>query len=348
MAEIVRKHGHRMSMNRRDEVGKEKWAKHYSSNHQILLVGEGDFSFSLSLAMSFGSASNIVATSLDSYDILIKKYNRAKSNLGILRYFGAQLLHGVDSINMKLHTDLRIRKFDRIVYNFPHAGFLGKESDHLVIMMHKNLVRGFFMNAIDMLLPKGEVHVTHKTAHPFDTWNIEELATQSGLTLIECIDFKIEDYPGYNNKRGDGKDSDLPFPLGKCSTFKFILSSQAMEYLTTSHHRRNSQQPQEIPLQTGNARMDSNPSSIMMKSKECFWIFREYFNHARLTSGKTDDYLPNSVKDMLRIGFERYNAENHGKPLDGYVDLLKELHSLSKERVTFLQRWLMEMDHYRL
>lgn len=46
---------------------REKWLKYYSSYHEILLVGEGDFSFSLSLAMSFGSASNIVATSLDSY-----------------------------------------------------------------------------------------------------------------------------------------------------------------------------------------------------------------------------------------------------------------------------------------
>ncbi|KAE9598572.1 hypothetical protein Lalb_Chr15g0082421 [Lupinus albus] len=44
-----------------------KWVTHYCSDHKILLVGEGDFSFSLSLAQSFGSSSNIVASSLDSY-----------------------------------------------------------------------------------------------------------------------------------------------------------------------------------------------------------------------------------------------------------------------------------------
>lgn len=44
----------------------EKWIKHYSSRHKILLVGEGDFSFALCLANAFGSASNIVATSFDS------------------------------------------------------------------------------------------------------------------------------------------------------------------------------------------------------------------------------------------------------------------------------------------
>ena len=49
------------------EETEEKWLKHYASFHRILLVAEGDFSFSLSLAMAFGSATNIVASSLDSY-----------------------------------------------------------------------------------------------------------------------------------------------------------------------------------------------------------------------------------------------------------------------------------------
>jgi len=37
----------------------------YSNKQKILLVGEGDFSFSLSLARVFGSATNNTATSLD-------------------------------------------------------------------------------------------------------------------------------------------------------------------------------------------------------------------------------------------------------------------------------------------
>lgn len=45
---------------------REKWIEHYSSSQRILLVGEGDYSFSLSLAKAFRSAHNIVATSLDS------------------------------------------------------------------------------------------------------------------------------------------------------------------------------------------------------------------------------------------------------------------------------------------
>ena len=44
-----------------------KWLRHYSSAQSILIVGDGDFSFSRALATAFGSGENIVATSLDSY-----------------------------------------------------------------------------------------------------------------------------------------------------------------------------------------------------------------------------------------------------------------------------------------
>ncbi|CAH1424789.1 unnamed protein product [Lactuca virosa] len=333
MAEIVRTHERRTSVNGNDELREVKWAKHYSSNHQILLVGEGDFSFSMSLAMSFGFASNIVASSLDSYDDVMKKYKRAKTNLEMLCNFGAQILHGVDSTRMKLHTDLRMRKFDRIVYNFPHAGFLGKESDDLVIMKHRNLVRGFLRNASGMLRPNGEIHVTHKAARPFDSWNIEELATQSGLTLIECVKFKIEDYPGYNNKRGAGRNPDQAFPLGECNTFKFIVTSKTMKLMR--------QKPQEIPLQRANEQIVMNP----LQSGECFWIFKEYFNHARSTFGEPDYFLPYNVPDMLRLGFERYNADDCGKPLDGYLNHLEELWNLCRRRLVFLRNRLWEIDH---
>ncbi|KAK3007284.1 hypothetical protein RJ639_015743 [Escallonia herrerae] len=126
-----------MLINDSDEEA-EKWVGHYSSFYRILLVGEGDFS--LCLALSFGSASNIVATSPDSFGtspslpilwllliMFIKKYREAKSNLGKLQRLGASLSYGVDATKMKLHTALQMQKFDRIIYNFPHAGFHGKE-----------------------------------------------------------------------------------------------------------------------------------------------------------------------------------------------------------------------------
>nr|XP_043621498.1 heavy metal-associated isoprenylated plant protein 41-like [Erigeron canadensis] len=237
------------SSSRRSGKQKEvRWLKHYSSDHRILLVGEGDFSFSLSLALAFGDVSNIVATSFDSYDAVIKKYKGAKTNMEILRSLGAQLLHEVDALQMNLHKDLQKQKFDRIIFNFPHAGFLGLEDDQQVIMIHRILVCGFLKNASEMLHPKGEIHVTHKTSDPFHLWNIEELATQNSLTLLERVNFRLKDYPGYHNKRGDGDRSDSSFPLGACSTYKFVFFSKGAKCGPSAGRNKVSQkkkQPQK-------------------------------------------------------------------------------------------------------
>ena len=69
--------------------------------------------------------------------------------------------------------------------------------------------------------------MNHKTTAPFCHWNIRELAEKNWFVLIGCVDFEKEDYPGYNNKIGDGSRCDESFPLGECCTFEFRLSPTA-------------------------------------------------------------------------------------------------------------------------
>ena len=83
------------------------------------------------------------------------------------------------------------------------------------------MVKGFLRNAYDMLTEDGEVHITHKTAHPFSMWEIKKLAKEVGLGLLDEVPFFIRDYPGYENKRGDGIRCNKSFHVGSCSTFKF-------------------------------------------------------------------------------------------------------------------------------
>jgi len=55
------------------------------------------------------------------------------SNIMELKRLGATVLHGVDVKTMKLHAELKNRRFDRIVFNFPHSGFKGPETELHVI-----------------------------------------------------------------------------------------------------------------------------------------------------------------------------------------------------------------------
>ncbi|KAK3227821.1 hypothetical protein Dsin_007683 [Dipteronia sinensis] len=150
------------------------------------------------------------------------KYTRATTNLKELEELGCTIFHGVDANTMRQHPELNFKSFDRIVFNFPHAGFIRREHNILQILSRQNLVKGFLRSARDMLKENGEVHVTHKTAHPFNRWEIEKVAEEVGLRLVDKVLFYIWDYPGSDNKRGDGSRCNESFPVGDCCTFKIF------------------------------------------------------------------------------------------------------------------------------
>lgn len=194
----------------------------YNSTQRILLVGEGDFSFSTGLAIAFGSASNMVATSLNSLDFLIKNYGNFPTNLSELETRGSVVLHGVDATKMAKHPQLARKKFDRIIFNFPHTGFK-QDSPESEIRRHQKLVRGFLRNAQKMIEEDGQIHVTHKSNAFFLKWGIPKLGTDQGLCLIQEVKFKRSRYPGYHTKYGFGGDKD--FDCNPSKTYMFGLSS---------------------------------------------------------------------------------------------------------------------------
>ena len=57
-------------------------------------------------------------------------YNIFLTNLRTLKTCGDSLFHGgCNQIAVTLHTHLNCIRFDRTIFNFPRAGFLGKETD---------------------------------------------------------------------------------------------------------------------------------------------------------------------------------------------------------------------------
>lgn len=95
---------------------------------KILLVGEGNFSYTRSLlvdaplSLQYLPAENIVATAYDEEKECYEKYPEAEGIVGALREKGVQVLFQVDATKLEKCHALRGRRFDKIVWNFPHAG----------------------------------------------------------------------------------------------------------------------------------------------------------------------------------------------------------------------------------
>ncbi|XP_059069494.1 uncharacterized protein LOC131050897 [Cryptomeria japonica] len=167
----------------------------------------------------------MAASSLDSREKIISSYESGQNNLQNLEKLGAMILHGVDATTMNKLEIIKERRFDRIIFNFPHAGFFWNEKDNRVIKKHRHLLNMFFKNGMTMLNKMGEIHVTHKEQDPYDKWKLVEEAEKCGLVLKESVEFDKADYPGYTNRRGAGSRIGETFFLGECRTYMFILSS---------------------------------------------------------------------------------------------------------------------------
>ncbi|MCO5550861.1 hypothetical protein L7F22_004355 [Adiantum nelumboides] len=203
---------------------RERRISRYSSWQDILLVGEGNFSFAAALASAFKSAPSLVATSLDSRDILLQKYpNDFPDHLETMEKAGTDVMHDVNVHTMAKDKRLRRRKFDCIIYNFPHSGFVPcwRENSPALIKKHRELLRGFFKSAAKLLGEDGEIHVTHHVGWPYTEWKIEEAAVESGLRLARRPKFKAHAFPGYRNCRGAGAHWGRSFPIDNSATFIF-------------------------------------------------------------------------------------------------------------------------------
>ncbi|KAI9891329.1 MAG: hypothetical protein M1814_002842 [Vezdaea aestivalis] len=196
----------------------------------ILLVGEGNFSFAAALVDEHGCA-NLTATSYDSEQGCNGKYHTAAKNLNTLQETGMTVLFDMDAA--KLHKSTAIKKragsgFDLVIFNFPHVGgkstnvnrqvrynqgmpglsqfpaaslYLLLSMTRLILSSSIELVVSFFASAIKVISPTAMIAVTLFEGEPYSLWNVRDLARHCKLKLVRSFKFQSGRYPGYAHSR---------------------------------------------------------------------------------------------------------------------------------------------------
>lgn len=180
----------------------------FKSTDRILLIGEGDLSFSNAL-LATHNCTSLLATCFDSHPIVLAKYPQAALNIQALTDAqGPHVLYDVDATRIgtgRVNSGGKAVKkggFDRIVFNFPHVGGLTKDVDRQ-IRHNQELLLGFFKAARPLLAgaANGTIVVTIFEGEPYDKWDLRGLAREAGLKSQRSFTFQSTAYPGYRHAR---------------------------------------------------------------------------------------------------------------------------------------------------
>ncbi|KIY50491.1 hypothetical protein FISHEDRAFT_38857 [Fistulina hepatica ATCC 64428] len=130
----------------------------FNSADRILLIGEGNFSYAIALLrdpppeLAPLVPVNVVATAYDTEDECYAKYpDSAQKNVSELRERGVLVIFGVDATCLEKQASLKGRRFERIVWNFPHAG-KGIADQDRNILSNQVLLLDFFRSAAPFLV----------------------------------------------------------------------------------------------------------------------------------------------------------------------------------------------------
>ncbi|KAM9729085.1 ferredoxin-fold anticodon-binding domain-containing protein 1 [Menidia menidia] len=173
-----------------------------SPSHSILLVGEGNFSFSASLCkLRSESGSCVTATCLQPQEEALR-HGGAAGNIQAIRDSGGTVLFEVDCTKLGECASLQGRLFDRVVFNFPHCG---RKSG---VKKNRELLKNFFLSCVQVLAEDGEVHVSlcnGQGGTPADqprrewhnSWQVASMASEAHLILSAVRPFESEKCQSY-------------------------------------------------------------------------------------------------------------------------------------------------------
>ena len=110
------------------QAGKKAATIPFDPTDKILLIGEGNFSFAHALAVNpppqlhHLPPENVTATAYDAEEECLAKYPDAQEKIDTLRAKGVTVIFGVDATKLDKVSQLKGKRWNKVVWNFPHAG----------------------------------------------------------------------------------------------------------------------------------------------------------------------------------------------------------------------------------
>ena len=172
----------------------------------ILSVGSGDGSQQAAIVKS--GHFNIVSTFFESEQAVIAKYGSAREHIKLLRDNSSAVLFEVDATELHSHPQLTKKKFDVILFTFPHTGVSNfvcgySGPNPTSIESNKQLIRKFLKSAQHILKSDGEIHITLKTSAPYDKWTFPDFAAYE-IEPKTNHGFNSQLFPGYVHQSTKG------------------------------------------------------------------------------------------------------------------------------------------------
>ncbi|KAJ9444950.1 hypothetical protein DIPPA_23080 [Diplonema papillatum] len=152
-----------------------------TSEDRILVVGDGNYSFTLALARKLANRENVVTSDV--------RPLRHSVTLQELHTLGVAVLHEFDVTSRAAYARVPFIP-TVVVFNFPHTGYDQMRDINASIASNRRLLSDMFA-AIPSAWTGARVLVTVKRGFPYDLWEVKASGVTSGWRCVDTTSFDV-------------------------------------------------------------------------------------------------------------------------------------------------------------